>query len=303
MAVQSAPRTDGDLAAPDATQPMPATQLPAPVGVPVRTEHAERHRQTLRERLAGGDHAARKPYPIAGHVRVVLGLLLSALCLLTAAGALLLLMAWRQESTDGLLVSQTDRMWDVWDTLATVERYTAAAAGAIALVWVGVSALNVHRATGKRRSAALAVIMFGAGLAGVWVAGAELVAPGLADDDWIGVAGGLALQAVAIALPLLVLERLADAAAARHRPGRVAAVMAIGFVAVIQLSGGLATIDRTTDLHGWGRSGALVLIAALIQVLGALAFTEAGRALEEGTQHRYELRSRFGESVLLQVTN
>ena len=277
-------------------------QLPAPAGAPVRTEQEERHRQTLRERLAGGvDGAARKPYPVAGHVRVTLGILLALLCLLTAAGALLLLMAWRQQQTEGLALSQTDRMWDVWDALATAERYTAAAAGAIALVWVGVSAVNVHRATGKRRNAALAVMMFGAGPLGAWVAARELVAPGLANDDWIGVAGGLALQGVAVALPLLVLERLADAAAARHRPGRVAAVMSLGFVVVVQLSGGLATIDRTTDLHGWGRSGALVLIAALIQVLGALAFTEAGRALEEGTQHRYELRSRFGESVLMQI--
>ena len=123
-----------------------------------------------------------------------------------------------------------------------------------------------------------------------------------ADQGYQRRATGLAAPVgVAVALPLLVLERLADAAAARHRPGRVAAVMSLGFVVVVQLSGGLATIDRTTDLHGWGRSGALVLIAALIQVLGALAFTEAGRALEEGTQHRYELRSRFGESVLMQI--
>jgi diacylglycerol kinase family enzyme len=133
------------------------------------------------------------------------------------------------------------------------------------------------------------------------LAGREVVAEALDKDDWVGATAGIALQAVLIAISLATMERLADAAAARHRPFRVAFAMTLGYLVVLQTAGSLATIDRTTEIDGWGRAGALVLIAALIQILAVLAFTEAGRALEEGTQHRYELRHRFGESVLLQA--
>ena len=256
----------------------------------------------MRERLAGAvDAGARPPYAVIGPVRVLLSMLLSTLCLLTAAGALLLLMAWRQQRTDGLVATQTDRMWDVWDALATIERYVATGAAAIAIVWAAVATVNVRRATGRRRNPLVSAVAVVIGTGGVWLAGREVVAPALDNDDWIGVGGGLALQAVLLAVPLLAVERVADTAAARRRPARVAYVMALGFVAVAQISGALATIDRTTELDGWGRSGALVLIVALIEVLGVLAFGEAARALEEGTQHRYELRHRFGESVLAQI--
>jgi hypothetical protein len=36
-------------------------------------------------------------------------------------------------------------------------------------------------------------------------------------------------------------------------------------------------------------------------VLGALSANEAARSIEEGTTHRYELRHRFGESLLAQA--
>jgi hypothetical protein len=36
-------------------------------------------------------------------------------------------------------------------------------------------------------------------------------------------------------------------------------------------------------------------------VLGTLSANEAARAIEEGTEHRYQLRHRFGESLLAQA--
>jgi len=297
VAVQTAPRTEADQDAPE-----PTRALPVPLGEPIRTEQEEAQRRSLRDRLARSvDAASRPPYAVVAHVRLVLAMLLSALCLLTAAGSLLLLMAWRQERTSGLLASQTERLWDVWDYLANIERYVALAAAPVAVVWFAVAALNVCRSTGRRRNPIVAALSVAVAVGGTWFVGRELVGPGLDERDWVGIVGGIALQAVFLALPLLAFERLADAAEARHRPGRVAFVMSLGFVVVLQVSGALSTIDRTTELSGWGREGALVLIAALIQILAALAFTEAGRALEEGTQHRYELRHRFGESVLTQV--
>jgi hypothetical protein len=306
--VQVAPRSDGlpppsSGAAPAPTAAMPAHPLPRPVDAPDAEARKEARRVSLRQRLAGGlvDAAAKPPLPVVSQVRLVLALLLAALCILTAGGAMLLLMAWRQEQTAGLLGSQADRLWDVWDVLATVERYVALTAVPVGVVWVAVAALNVRRATGRRRNPIFAAVALLVSVAGAWFAGREVVAEAIDKDDWVGATAGIALQAVLIAISLATMERLADAAAARHRPFRVAFVMTLGYLVVLQTAGSLATIDRTTEIDGWGRTGALVLIAALIQILAVLAFAEAGRALEEGTQHRYELRHRFGESVLLQA--
>lgn len=311
MAVQTVPRTEPPAGAPEPTAAIPAaapaptgapTALPVPVGAPIRTEEQERRRRSLRDRLAGAVHAAaRPPYAIVARVRVVLALLLTGLCLLTAAGALLLLMAWRQEQTSGLLLTQTERMWDVWALLADIERYVALAAAPMLALWLAVATINVRRATGRRRNPIVSVVLLAVGIAGAWVAGDRVVGPALDKDDWIGTLGGLALQAVFLAVPLLVLERLADAAEARHRPARVAYATTVGFLIVLQVSGALSTIGSADDVSSWGREGALVLIAALIEIIAVLAFSEAARALEEGTQHRYELRHRFGESVLMQV--
>lgn len=260
--------------------------------------------EPLRKRLVQGrlvDAVARAPFGVVTPARMILNFLLAGLCLLTAGGALLLLMAWRQDQQVGLLASQTERMWDIWDALAKAELYVGAAAAGVASVWAAVAALNVRRATGRRRNLLLAALSFPAGIAGAWLVGKEIVATALDNDDWFGVGGGFVLQAVMVAIPLLMLEGLADASQSRHRPARVAFVMVMGYLVTMQVSGALATIDRTTEIDGWGRTGALVLVAALLQMIAALAVSEAGRALEEATQNRFELRQRFGESILLQA--
>jgi MFS family permease len=292
--VQVSPRSDESPTAAMA-------ETPRPVDTPTAAQK-EADKASLRDRLAGRlvDAAARPPFPIVAQVRLVLGLLLAALCVLTAGGSLLLLMAWRQEETSGLLAgSQTERLWDVWDVLATVERVVALTAVGVGVVWIAVAAVNVRRATGRRRNPVFAAVALSVSAAGAWIAGREVVADALDDDDWVGVAAGIALQAVLVAVSLVAIERLADAAGARRRPFRVAYAMTVGYLVVLQVAGSLATIDRTTDFDSWGRTGALVLIAALVQILAVLAFTEGSRALEEATGNRYELRHRFGESVLL----
>jgi hypothetical protein len=279
-----------------------AAQSPRPIDA-TAANAKEAQRASLRERLAGRltNAAAKPPLAVVGQVRLVLSVLLAGLCILTAGGALLFLMAWRQQQTSGELVgSQADRLWEVWEVLASVERVVAMTALPVAVVWIAVAAINVRRATGRRRNpvVAAAALLISAG--GAWFAGREVVATALDEDDWVRVTGGIALQAVLIAVSLVAIERLVGAAAARHRPFRGAFAMTIGYLVVLQLAGSLATIDRTTEIESWGRTGALVLIAALFQILAALAFTEGARALEEGTANRYELRHRFGESVLLQ---
>jgi hypothetical protein len=295
VAVQTPPRPD--------TGPDPAVLTPGRRAARASTTQQQvARRPSLRERLVGTRIADTttplRPFGAVATVRLVLSTLLSVMCLLTGGGALLMLMAWRQERTSGLLSTQTDRLWDVWQYLADVERYVAFAMVPLGVAWTVLAAINVRRATGRKRSPIFAAAMMLAGIAGAWAVGDQIVAEA---DDWVATASGIALQAVFVALPLLALERLADAAEARHRPLRVTFLMAVGYLVALQTSGALSTIDRSTELDGWGRTGAYLLIAALLQSLGTLAASEAGRALEEGTNHRYELRHRFGESVLAQA--
>jgi len=256
------------------------------------------HRRGGRSKVAAHLNTARPPLAAIGWVRLVLAALMAVMCLLTAGGALLMLMAWRQDQTDGLATGQTERLWDVWSVLADVERYAAYAALAVAMLWIALATVNVRRGTAHKRNPVLAAGALPLGAFGAWIVADRVVVPA---EQWWQTAYGLALEAVFVALPVLALERVADAAEARHRPLRVMFVTAVGYLVTLQTLGALSTIDRTTDLDGWSRGGAYLMIATLLQMVTALAANEACRALEEGTRHRFELRHRFGEALIAQA--
>ena len=241
---------------------------------------------------------AREPYPGANVMRLAMAVLMSVLWILTIAGAVLLLLLWQQDRASGVLSSQLDRTWDLFDNLRVIERWVAFALIPISTAWIAVAAVNVHRATGKRRNAVVAAASLPLGLFGVWIVGSQIIAEA---DDWVGQAAGYVLQAIFVAVPLLALERVARVAEARHGPLRASYVMAVTYLAVLQFLGGLSTIDQASEPDQWGRLGAYLVIGGLIMVLGALSVNESARAIEEGTDNRFQLRQRFGESLLAQV--
>lgn len=249
-------------------------------------------------RMHGDLTAAETPLSGASVIRFVMSVLLSALCLLTVGGAILVLLLWQQDRASGVLTSQLDRTWDIFDILRRVERVVAFAVLPVATAWIALAAVNVKRATGIRRNPIVAAASLPIGVIGAWYIGREIVD---AADDWVGQASGVVLQAVFLAVPLLALLRVAQAAEARHRPLRATYVVAVGYIVGLQFLGGLSTVDQTSPADEWGRLGAYLIIATLLQVLGALSANEAARAIEEGTEHRYELRHRFGESLLAQA--
>ena len=257
---------------------------------------------SLRARFARSQHGeltpARMPYPGCKVLRSILAILLSVLCLLAVGGAILVLLLWQQDRASGVLSSQLDRTWEWFDVLRRTERAVAFVAVPIATAWIVLSTVNVFRATGKRRGPIAAAASLPFGLLGVWAAGARIVAE---SDDVVGKASGFVLQAVFLAIPLLALERVAEAGDARHGPLRASYVISLVYLAHLQFLGGLSTVDQTTAADDWGRLASYLLIGGLIQVLGALAINEAARAIEEGTQNRFELRQRFGESLLAQA--
>lgn len=278
------------------------TITPAPGTVVEADASVKPERRSVRDRLASRVHgdlrAAERPYDAGRILRLATALMLSALCLLTVGGAILVLLLWQQDRDTGVLASQLDRTWDLFDSLRIIERWLAFAVIPVATAWMAVAAINATRATGQRRNPVVAAASLLVGVLGAWVVGREIVAVA---DDWVGQASGFVLQAVFLAVPLLALLRIAQVAEARHRPLRAAYLVSVAFLAQLQFLGGLSTVDQASPSEEWGRLGAYLIIGALLQVLGALSVNEAARAIEEGTQHRFDLRNRFGESLLAQA--
>jgi hypothetical protein len=277
------------------------TITPAP-GTVVPTDEKPT-KPSIRERLAGsrqhGDlTTALEPMPGPSLLRLVMCTLLSVICLLTILGSVLMLLLWQQDRDSGVLSTDVDRTWDIFDMLREIERWVAIAVIPIAVAWIVLATINVRRATGQRRNPIVAGGSLLVGLGGVWFVGSTLVADA---DGPLARAVGIALQAAFLAIPLMALERVAEAAEARHRPLRATYIIGVVFLAQLQGLAGLSTTDPTNNPEDWGKLGAYLLIAGLIQVLGTLSANEAGRAIEEATDHRYQLRHRFGEALLAQA--
>lgn len=292
-----APESEGAAAAVKASR---TTITPIPG---VETAGQERTRRSMRhERVERPSRpaltTAREPIAGARALRIGFTGMIFLASAATAAGAVLMLLLWMQHRDSGVLTTQIDRAWELFDHLRTIERLVAFAIVPITLGWIVLATLNVRRATGERRNPFVAGGAFLAGVIGIWFVGAEMVATA---EDWVGTTVGIVFQSVFVALVLLSMERLAESAEARRRGLHVTAVMAIVYLAHLQGLGGVSNLERTEDPERWGMLGAYLVIGALIQALGALAANEAARAIEDGSTHRYELRSRFGESLLAQA--
>ncbi len=252
----------------------------------------------MKDRGHGELSTALEPYSAASTLRLAVAVMLSGLWVLTIGGAILVLLLWQQDRNSGVLTDQLERTWDLFESLRVIERWLAFAVIPVATAWIAVAAVNVRRATGVKRNPVVASLSLPIGVIGAWFVGREVVG---AADDWVGQVAGYVLQCVFLAVPLLALLRVAQAAESRNRPLRATYLVAAGFLAQMQFLGGLSTVDQASPPEEWGRLGAYLIIGGLLQVLGALSATEAARSIEEGTAHRYGLRHRFGASLLAQA--
>lgn len=275
------------------------TITPAPGTEPVEPPVEKRGLfDRLKERPHGELTAAQEPYPVVSTIRIGIAVMMTGLWVLTIGGAILVLLLWQQDRESGVLTEQLDRTWELFDALRVVERWLAFAVIPVAMAWIAVAAINVRRATGVRRNPIVAAVSLPVGVIGAWFVGRELIGTA---EDWIGQLSGYVLQCVFLAIPLLALLRVAQAAESRNRPLRATYVVAAGYLAQMQFLGGLSTVDQASPPEEWGRLGAYLIIGGLLQVLGALSVNEAARSIESGTSHRFGLRHRFGESLLAQA--
>ena len=192
--------------------------------------------------------AAREPYTGTHVLRFALATLLSVICLLTVCGAILMLLLWQQDRDAGVLTSQLDRTWDLFDMLGQIERLVAFATIPVAVAWIALATINVRRATGNRRNPVVAALSLVVGLVGIWLIGDRIIAEA---NDWIGEASGLVLQSIFVAIPMLALVRIANAAEARHRPLRATGMVAVAYLVQLQFMGA----SRTSTARTHGRMG------------------------------------------------
>lgn len=275
------------------------TITPAPGTEPAEAPVAKRgFLEVVKARAHGELASAEEPYAATNALRISVAVMLTGVWILTIGGAILVLLLWQQDRDSGVLTDQLDRTWELFDALRVVERWLAFAVIPVATAWIAVAAVNVRRATGVRRNPIVAALSLPIGVIGAWFVGRELVSTA---DDWVGQVSGYVLQCVFLAVPLLALLRVAQAAESRNRPLRATYIVAAGYLAQMQFLGGLSTIDQSSPPEDWGRLGAYLIMGGLLQVLGALSVNEAARSIETGTAHRYELRNRFGESLLAQA--
>ena len=237
----------------------------------------------------------RPPLPGVAPLRNVLALALAVLAVLTLTGGVLMLLLWRQERSSGVLTNQIDRTWNLFEDLGLIEQIVAVVALGVATAWMALAIINVSRVTSRNPIAALLCLTLPASVAAVMGIRSTVVIP---SDDWIGAAGGIALQALVLVFPLIALEYGAGLVDARRRPHRAAYAIAVLLLAHFEFLGGLSTVEFTDDPDEWGLLAAYLVLAALLQVLGAMAANETCRSFEEASEHRFESRRAFGESVL-----
>lgn len=275
--------------------PAPGSDPSAPAGEQPSGSWRDRVR---RSSLSAHLTTPRPPYAGTNVLRILMSVLLGVLCLVTIAGAILMLLLWQQDREAGVLTTQLDRTWNLFDDLRMVERWVAFSVVPVAVAWIALATVNVRRATGQRRNPFFAAASLPVALAGIWLVGDRIISE---SDDWLGQAAGYVLQAVFLAIPLLALERVAASAEARRGALRSTYVIGAVYLAQMQFLGGVSTVEETADSSEWGRLGAYLVIGALLQVLGSLSANEGARAIETGTDHRFRLRQRFGESLLAQA--
>ena len=283
----------------------PLVEAPTPT-LPRRKIVQQPAKPSLRKRLSSRRQRpntelrpARPAIPGSQLLRLAVSLLLGVLAVFTLGGGVLILLLWQEERASGVLTNQIDRAWDLFEDLRRIELIVAYAVVPLATAWAALATLNVRRATARRRNPVIAALSIPAAVAGVWAIGAAVVEPA---DDWTTATVGLILQAIVLAVPVLVLERVALSVEGRRRPLRMTYLAAVAYLAILQGLGTLSTIVPTHDADRWAHLASYLIMAALIQIFGAIAVNESCRAIEVASAQRYSLRKAFSENVMLQAT-
>jgi hypothetical protein len=237
-----------------------------------RQRHSRKHPASVvardRVRLIPGDHL----------MRLAIGTLLAGVAMLSVIGAAVVVSFWLDADGGELLVSQRVRARDALDALQSVARMLGIGVLALVTLWTLVAVANARMASDTRRNPLVAAAAWPLAAYGIWV-----VADGFVVDQPAGtLLLGLVLQVGLLWVPFWLLERTAVAVEARRSPVRTAFVAVAVTIVYTQGQGGLTGLGDDTDA---GRYAALLALGAVMQLLAALAVTEACRTIGRAT-HR-----------------
>jgi hypothetical protein len=215
---------------------------------------------------------------------------LAGIALLSLVGGLVMVLFWREADAASLLPSQVDRAWRVVTRFREIERVVVLIALVLATLWALVVSVNA-RIVGRTKVSPLpAPLSIPLAALGVWIVGRSMVVPG---ESPTAVIVGLALQGAIVALPFLLLERVAESVGGRLTPLRIAYLCAVLLLVDIEGLGGLATIDAVADRERFGQMAGYLLLSALLLLLTTVAATDACRSLDDACRARARQRGEI----------
>jgi hypothetical protein len=263
-----------------------------------QTRAATRSNLPVDPRVAAGERI--ELLPGAELLRLVTVTLMAGLALLSLVGAIVVGMLWLDSVDTGVLPAQRQRSWDALDALRAASAGVVAALLVAVFTWTFVAVINVRRTTRRRFNPLFAAACWPAAAFAVWWIADRLVV----DQSTSEVVLGFAAQAAVLAVPFLVLERVANAVGARRTPLRIVYVLAVVLLVHVQGLGGVLRLPDSVTTTDVGRLCGYLVIGALIQLCSTLAVTDACRGVSRSYQHEadrhnmlVDARSAAGDSV------
>jgi hypothetical protein len=257
---------------------------PAPTRVRKTARSAGGRRVALTDRI--------ELLPGVGLLRLVMVTLVAGLALLSLVGAIITGMLWMDSRDTGVLPAERQQTWDSLDALRAASAGVIVALLVAVVVWTLLTVVNVRRTSGRRFNPLFAASCWpAAGVAVWWIADRMIV------DASVGsVVLGLGAQAAVLALPFLVLERIADAVGARRSPIRIVYVLGVVLLVHVQGLGGLMRLPDSATTTEIGRLAGYLAIGALIQLCSTLAVTDACQALSRTCRHEADHHNMLVEA-------
>jgi hypothetical protein len=230
--------------------------------------------------------------PGAEALQLMLVTLVAGLALLSLVGAIVTGLLWMESRDVGVLPAERQRAWEALDALRAASAGVGAALLATAVVWMFVTVVNVRRISGRRFTTAVAVLCWPLVAFAVWWIADRMIVDGSTGR----VVAGFAAQAAVLAVPLVILERYAEAVGARRTPLRIVYVLAVVLLVHVQGLGGLLRLPDSVTSTEIGRLAGFLAIGALIQLCSTLAVTDACRAISQTCRHEADHHNMLVES-------
>lgn len=230
--------------------------------------------------------------PGVGLLRLVMVTLVAGLALLSLVGSIVTGLLWKDSRDTGVLPSERQQTWDSLDALRAASAGVIVALLLAAVAWTFLTVINVRRTSGRRFNPLFAAVCWPAAAFAVWwIADRMIVGASVGS-----VVLGLAVQAAVLALPFLVLERIAGAVGARRSPIRIVYVLGLVLLVHVQGLGGLMRLPDSATSTEIGRLAGYLAIGALIQLCSTLAVTDACHALSRTCRHEADHHNMLVEA-------